>query len=154
MRAVQDVSGASDTMTADLLVEAEGMFPFFDDMEFGPNNWEVEPGGGSGSYMLTTSDSYSPETCWEISSSQTEDDRLLIKSKINLSEAFGPKLKIWANYNVGSSNDVRIQVSDDEGQSWVTLDSLDGSSSGWEEEMAEPCLFLQIKAPPARSSKL
>jgi len=131
MVGVQDVSGAGDTMTADLLVEAEGLFPFFDDMEFGPNNWEVESGGGSGSFMLTTSDSYSPTTCWEESSSQAESDALIIKSKINLSEAFGPELRFFAKHSFSDTNRVRVQVSENDGDSWMTMMSVTGAANDW-----------------------
>ena len=114
---------------------------FTDDMEEGETQWT-----GEGTWATTTSSSHSSTTSWTDSPGpkvpyQAYQDNinasLILTTAIDLSGSTNPKLVFWHAYDLEESWDYgRVEVSTDDGSTWIPLQSYTGVS-GWKREQID-----------------
>jgi subtilisin family serine protease/N-acetylneuraminic acid mutarotase len=109
---------------------------FADDLEQGQGNWVH--GGRRDGWALTGEDAHASGTSWsavprELVWSET-DSWLALARSVDLGPAGGAEavLEFWSRTRlVALGEEVRVEISHDDGLTWRSLDALTGSDMGW-----------------------
>lgn len=99
-------------------------------------------------WEITDSEYQSEGHSWHnLHPANTKPDNILISNTFNLSNTTDPQLHFWHSYSIsgagggpggGSSNaSAKVQISNDNGANWETLEKYQGDSEGWTHQIID-----------------
>lgn len=114
---------------------------FYDDMENGDDNWELELGSGFDIWDLSENNPNSGSTSWFVANVAEQNDQLLILSEPFEVNGVNPTVRFYHDYDTQPVTDGGlVQISTNGGFSWETVND-DFIRNGYRGDLAAQTLF-------------